>query len=130
MEATLEGYDTYKPTGSDRPASPDAPYTEPTASRYDDAYGSAYEADRNPYTEEPPSRRPVSRSSDRGDTGINGANGANGANRIADATNDDYAEFYRDDDDYDTPRTASGSASDKASDGASGATSGEPEYDV
>jgi hypothetical protein len=123
MEATLEGYDTYKPTGSDRPASPDAPYTEPTASRYDDAYGSAYEADRNPYTEEPPSRRPVSRSSDRGDTGINGANGAN---RIADATNDDYAEFYRDDDDYDTPRTASGSASD----GASGATSGEPEYDV
>lgn len=123
MEATLEGYDTYYPPTGDRPTG-DTPYTEPTASRYDeDAYGaagSAYDESRDPYTEEPPTRRPPSRSSVRGDQNDRGETG------IVDATNDDYAEFYRDDDDYDTPRTTSGSASA----GAPETASGDPEYDV
>jgi len=124
MEATLEGYDTYyPPTGEDHPDRPDGvdpSYTEPTASRYDeDAYGAAYDEGRDPYAGEPPGRRPASRSSDQPHPGV------------VDGINDDYAEFYRDDDDYDTPRTASASGgSESASAGTSGSASSEPEYDV
>ncbi|TAF55936.1 MAG: hypothetical protein EAZ61_03810 [Oscillatoriales cyanobacterium] len=132
MEATLEGYDTYMPPGVDRLSKPD-PYRDPTEARaartprssdeslnYDDGYGTTYEESRPtsyPYAEEPPVRRPSrdfdDREADREES--------------RPLPNDDYAEFYRDDDEYDTPRTASGSASSSTS---GGSPTGEPEYDV
>ncbi len=132
MEATLEGYDTYTPPASDRPSPPESPYRDPSESRavrsprpsddrlnYDDDYGSDYdESRRDPYGEEPPTRRPnggVDVRDERSNAGT------------ANAPNDDYAEFYRDDDDYDTPRTASGSASGSTP---SGSSTGDPDYDV
>lgn len=132
MEATLEGYDTYMPPGGDR-LSKDPPYRDPTDARpartprpsddslnYDEGYGSAYEDKRRdpyPYPDEPPIRRP-SRDFDDREAGRDGSQNL---------PNDDYAEFYRDDDDYDTPRTASGSASGSTS---SGSPTADPEYDV
>ncbi len=134
MEATLEGYDTYTPPASDRPSPPESPYRDPSESRavrssrsiddsrkYDDGYGAAYDDSRlDPYGEEPPTRRPTNGVGVRGDSPSAGA---------VNAPNDDYAEFYRDDDDYDTPRTASGSASGSVS-GGSSSSAGDPEYDV
>jgi hypothetical protein len=130
MEATLEGYDTYTPPASDRPPSSESPYRDPTESRAvrsprpsddrfndDDGYGADYDNSRRaPYGEEPPTRRPNGGVEMRADRSSAGA---------ATAATDDYAEFYRDDDDYDTPRTGSASGSTS-----SGSSAGEPEYDV
>jgi len=143
MKATLEGYDTYTPDTPDTPDSPDypsdrpssRPSSRPSAADSDSPYDSRGERPTARSSQDRPSDRRSSRSpwdTDRSDNyetpyrdpgATRPAATRPAATRPAatrpDAPTDDFAEFYRDDEDFEPPR--SGSDADDANDR-------EPEY--